>query len=120
MGVAPFIVTDVLKVTMATILLPTISRRLRGSLSKPKRVLVYKGRGVGPLSFRENPRHFKANVSPGLLSVSVDRDQMISGEAFEDAVLFAMPGGRDVPMMKIYGVLPTQTCAALLKKAEPI
>ncbi len=34
MGVAPFVVTDILKVIMATILLPTISQRLRGFLEQ--------------------------------------------------------------------------------------
>ncbi len=66
-------------------------------MSKPKHVLVYKGRGVGPLSFRETLATLKAYVPPGYVVSSVDLDSLVSGEILKEAALFAMPGGRDVP-----------------------
>lgn len=66
-------------------------------MSHPKRVLVYKGRGVGPLSFRETIATLRSCLPTNYVVNSVDASDIAAGDVFQEAALFALPGGRDVP-----------------------
>ncbi len=64
---------------------------------KQSAVLVYKGRGVGPLSFRDTVMTLRRSLPPHYRVNSVTAAQVIDGDIFHDAALFVLPGGRDVP-----------------------
>lgn len=62
-----------------------------------KNVLVYKGRGVGPLSFKETLITLRQCLPSGYKVKTVETSEVIEGQVFNDASLFVLPGGRDVP-----------------------
>lgn len=59
--------------------------------------LVYKGRGAGPLSYREIKAMLKSTLPADWSVLSVTAEEVIRGDLLQQAGLFAMPGGRDVP-----------------------
>ncbi len=61
------------------------------------RVLVYKGRGVGPLSFRETLTSLRGCLSTEFQVTTCSLEDLVKGDVLQDAGLFALPGGRDVP-----------------------
>lgn len=59
--------------------------------------LVYKGKGVGPQSFRDAIATLRACLPNDFSVQSIDTDAVIKGDLLRQARLFVLPGGRDVP-----------------------
>lgn len=66
-------------------------------MTSKKTVLIYKDRGVGPLSFKETLLSLRACLPSTYQVNSVDATAIIKGDVLDDAALFVLPGGRDVP-----------------------
>ncbi|MDP1835800.1 MAG: BPL-N domain-containing protein [Chlamydiales bacterium] len=66
-------------------------------MTSKKYVLIYKDRGVGPLSFKETLLSLRACLPSTYQVNSVNAAAVIQGDVFDDAALFVLPGGRDVP-----------------------
>lgn len=66
-------------------------------MTSKKTVLIYKDRGVGPLSFKETLLTLRACLPRTYQVNSVDAEAIIKGDVFDSAALFVLPGGRDVP-----------------------